>query len=97
MGLFFGARSSKAKGKSLANHFPWKFLPPLPTLARWPRQRINVPVHQAEWHWQYGMPLPYPDATLPNDWHLDPERIPLPAAPWSARAHADWCGAGGRS
>ena len=35
------------------------------------------------------MPLPYPDATLPHDWHLDSERIQVPAAPRSARAHAE--------
>ena len=35
------------------------------------------------------MPLSYPDATLPHDWHLDPERIPVPAAPRTARAHAE--------
>ena len=46
-------------------------------------------MHQAEWHWQHRVPLPYPDATLPHDWHLDPERIPVPAAPRSARAHAE--------
>ena len=35
------------------------------------------------------MPLPYPDVTLPHDWHLDPEKIPVPVAPRSARAHAE--------
>ena len=40
-----------------------------------------MPVHQAEWHWHHHMPLPYPDVTLPHDWYLDPERIPVPAAP----------------
>ena len=35
------------------------------------------------------MPLPYPDATLPHDWHLDPERIPVPVAPQTVRAHAE--------
>ena len=35
------------------------------------------------------MPLPYPDATLLHDWHLDPERIPVPAAPRTTRAHAE--------
>ena len=48
-----------------------------------------MPVHQAEWHWQNRQPLPYPGVTLPHDWHLDPDRIPVPAAPRSARAHAE--------
>ena len=46
-------------------------------------------MHQAEWHWHHRMPLPYPDVTLPHDWHLDPERIPVPAAPRTARTHAE--------
>ena len=50
---------------------------------------MNVPVHQAEWHWQHRVPLPYPDITLPHDWHLDPNRIPVPAAPRSARTHPE--------
>ncbi|KAE8788893.1 putative ubiquitin-conjugating enzyme E2 26 [Hordeum vulgare] len=88
MGLFSGAGNNKAKGKSPAIPFSSEFLPPPPAPARRPRQRVNVPVHQVVWHWQHCVPLPYPDATLPHDWHLDPERIPVPAAPWSARAHA---------
>ena len=89
MGLFSGADSSKAKGKSPAIPFPREFAPPPPTPARRQRQRVNVPVHQAEWHWQHRMPLPYPDVTLPHDWHLDPERIPVPAVPRSSRAHVE--------
>ncbi|KAE8815698.1 hypothetical protein D1007_06887 [Hordeum vulgare] len=53
MGLFSGADSSKAKGKSLAIPFSSEFLLPPPAPARRPRQRVNVPVHQAEWHWQH--------------------------------------------
>ena len=49
----------------------------------------HVLLHQAEWHWHHRVPLPYPDVTLPHDWHLDPERIPVPAAPRTARAHAE--------
>ena len=86
MGLFSGASGSKAKGKSPATPF---LPPPLAPAPRRQRQRVNVPVHQAEWHWQHRVPLPYPDATLPHDWHLDSDRIPVPAAPRSARAHAE--------
>ena len=87
-GLFSGASGSKAKGKSPAIPFPSEFLPPPPAPRR-QRQRVNVPVHQAEWHWQNRQPLSYADVTLPHDWHLDPDRIPVPAAPRSARAHAE--------
>ncbi|KAE8817189.1 Pre-mRNA-processing factor 39 [Hordeum vulgare] len=89
MGLFSDAGSSNAKGKSPAIPFPSEFLPPPLAPARRLRQRVNVPVHQAEWHSQHRVPLPYPDATLPHDLHLDPERIPVPAATRSARAHAE--------
>ena len=87
MGLFSSASGSKAKGKPPATPFPSEFLPPPPAPRR-QRQLVNVLVHQAEWHWQHRQPLPYPDVTLPHDWHLDPDRIPVPAAPQSARAHA---------
>ena len=90
MGLFSGASGSKAKGKSPATPFPSEFLlPPSAPATRRQRQRVNVPVQQAEWHWQHRQPLPYPDVTLPHDWHLDPDRIPVPAAPRTARAHAE--------
>ncbi|KAE8809497.1 hypothetical protein D1007_13917 [Hordeum vulgare] len=34
-------------------------------------------------------PPPYPDVTLPLKWHLDLEKIPVPAVPRSMRAHAE--------
>ncbi|KAE8778664.1 Pre-mRNA-processing factor 39 [Hordeum vulgare] len=89
MVLFSDADSSKAKGKSPAAPFPSEFLLPPPATDCWLRQRINVPVHQVEWHWQHHVPLPYPDATLPHDWHLDSETISVLTAPRSARAHAE--------
>ena len=65
MGLFSGGSGSKAKGKSPATYFPSEFLPPPPSSApRRQRQRVSVPVHQAEWHWQHRQPLSYPDVTL---------------------------------
>ncbi|KAE8814624.1 hypothetical protein D1007_08147 [Hordeum vulgare] len=57
--------------------------------SRRPRQRVSVLVHQARWHWEHRMPLPYSDVTLPHDYHLDSERIPVPAVPRSARVHAE--------
>ena len=46
MGFFSGIGSSR-KGKAPTSHSPF-----LPALARAPRQRrrINVPLHQVEWH-----------------------------------------------
>ncbi|KAE8795085.1 hypothetical protein D1007_30025 [Hordeum vulgare] len=35
------------------------------------------------------MALPYPDVTLLHGWHLDPERIPVPAVSRSTRVHAE--------
>ena len=67
MGLFSGVGSSKAKGKMPTIPFSPEFLLPTSAPAHRPRQRVNVQVHQAEWHWQHRVPLPYPDATLPND------------------------------
>ncbi|KAE8769603.1 hypothetical protein D1007_58787 [Hordeum vulgare] len=89
MGLFSGVGSNKAKGKSPAIPFSSEFLPPPLAPARRPRQRVNVPVHRAEWHWQHCVPLSYPDATLPHDCHLDLEMIPMPMPPRSARVHAE--------
>ncbi|KAE8786218.1 hypothetical protein D1007_40005 [Hordeum vulgare] len=54
-----------------------------------PRQRVSVPVHQARWHWEHRVALPYPDVTLPHGWHLDPERIPVSAVPRSTRVHLE--------
>ena len=33
--------------------------------------------------------MSYPDVTLPHRWHLDPQRIPVPAVPHTQRAHDD--------
>ncbi|KAE8799606.1 hypothetical protein D1007_24985 [Hordeum vulgare] len=54
-----------------------------------PRQRVSVLVHQARWHSEHRVALPYPDVTLPHGWHLDPERIPVSAVPRSARVHLE--------
>ena len=68
MGLFFGAGSSnKSKGKAPAVPFLVEFITPPPALACRQRQWVNVPVHQAGWHWRHRVPLPYPDVTLPHD------------------------------
>ena len=88
MGIFSGAGSSSGKKKGKAPAVPWCALPS-PSSSRPSRQRISVPMHQARWHWEDTIPLPYPDVILPHYWHLDPERIPVPAVPRSARAHAE--------
>ncbi|KAE8790072.1 Cytochrome P450 71C4 [Hordeum vulgare] len=46
-------------------------------------------MHQARWHWKHRVALPYPDVTLRHDWHLDPERIPVPAVPQSTWVHLE--------
>ncbi|KAE8802822.1 hypothetical protein D1007_21357 [Hordeum vulgare] len=72
------------KGK--ASLFPRATSPPS---SSGPRQRVSVPVHQAWWHWEHRVALPYPDVTLPHDLHLDLERIPVPAVPPSTRVHLE--------
>ncbi|KAE8768112.1 cytochrome p450 71c4 [Hordeum vulgare] len=62
---------------------------PRSTPAPSPRRRVGFPVHQAQWHWEQRVSLPYPDVTLPHDWHLDPKTIPVPVVPRSARVHAE--------
>ncbi|KAE8786895.1 hypothetical protein D1007_39140 [Hordeum vulgare] len=80
----------------MAGGFPNKGKTPLypraispPSSSHRPCQRVIVPVHQARWHWEHRVPLPYPDVTLPHDWHVDPKRIPVPAMPRSARVHVE--------
>ncbi|KAE8811185.1 hypothetical protein D1007_11929 [Hordeum vulgare] len=78
----------------MAGGFPNKGKAPLYPRAISPppssrRQRVSVPVHQARWHREYRVPLPYPDVTLPHGRHLDSERIPVLAVPWSARVHVE--------
>ncbi|KAE8794101.1 hypothetical protein D1007_31162 [Hordeum vulgare] len=79
------ADSSQNKGKSPV--YPRPISPPVSSHR--PRERVGIPVHQAQWHWEHRVPLPYPDVTLPHHSHLDPERIPVPAVPWSTRMHAE--------
>ncbi|KAE8807101.1 Pre-mRNA-processing factor 39 [Hordeum vulgare] len=80
----------------MAGGFPNKGKAPLfpcatspPSSSHRPRQRVSVPVHQARWHWEHRVALPYPDVTLPHGWHLDLERIPVTAVPRSTRVHAE--------
>ncbi|KAE8821620.1 hypothetical protein D1007_00402 [Hordeum vulgare] len=60
-----------------------------PSSSHRPCERVSVPVHQVRWHYEHRVPLPYPDAMLPHGWHLDPERIPVPAVPRLTRVHAE--------
>ncbi|KAE8766666.1 hypothetical protein D1007_62070 [Hordeum vulgare] len=46
-------------------------------------------MHQAWWHWEHRVPLPYPDVTLSHDWYLDPKRIPVSAVSRSTWVHAE--------
>ena len=49
MGFFSGIVSS-GMGKAPARHSPTLPALPAPPRAPWQRQRINVPLHQFEWH-----------------------------------------------
>ena len=95
MGLFGGSSSGKGKGKgkgtpgASSSCTPPPLTPPAPARFRPGRRRLHIPVHQARWHWEYRQPLSYPDVTLPHHWHLDPQRIPVPAVPRSQRTHDD--------
>ncbi|KAE8777915.1 hypothetical protein D1007_49273 [Hordeum vulgare] len=77
----------------MADDFPNKGKAPLfsratsPPSSSRPRQRVSVPMHQARWHSEHRVALPYSDVTLPHDWHLDPERIPVPTVPRLTRVH----------
>ncbi|KAE8792660.1 Cytochrome P450 71C4 [Hordeum vulgare] len=79
------AGSFQNKGKAPVYH---RAISPSASSRR-PRQRVSVPVHQAWWHSEHRVLLPYPDVTLPHRLHLDPERIPVPTVPRSARLHAE--------
>ncbi|KAE8785111.1 hypothetical protein D1007_41185 [Hordeum vulgare] len=81
---FFG----KGKGKLTPGASSSK-VPVSPRRCVPPRERLYIPVHQTRWHWQYMQTLPYPDVNLPHGWHLDPDRIHIPAVSRSARAHAE--------
>ncbi|KAE8797522.1 hypothetical protein D1007_27288 [Hordeum vulgare] len=82
MGFF-----DKGKGKLTPDASSSK-VPVPPRRCAPPRERLYILVHQARRHWQYMQALPYPDVNLPHGWHLDPDRIPIPAVSRSARAHA---------
>ncbi|KAE8799963.1 hypothetical protein D1007_24587 [Hordeum vulgare] len=84
MGFF----STKDKGKSPAPHVCARALQSSAS-SPLPHQRVNIRVHQARWHWEHRIPLPYPYVTLPHDWHLDSKRILVRAMARSARAHVE--------
>ncbi|KAE8815242.1 hypothetical protein D1007_07371 [Hordeum vulgare] len=79
----------------MAGGFPNKGKAPLfprvtsPSSSSLPRQHVSVPVHEARWHWEHRVALPYPDVMLPHGWHLDPERIPVSAVPRLTRVHLE--------
>ena len=45
-----------------------------------------MPEPEGQWHWDNARPLEWPDVHLPEGWHLNPQRIPVPAPPSTARA-----------
>ena len=56
--------------------------------ARRTRRRRYVPEPEVQWHWDNATPVPWPDVHLPDGVHLNPQRIPVPAVPSTARARA---------
>ncbi|KAE8793316.1 hypothetical protein D1007_32158 [Hordeum vulgare] len=81
---FFGKGKGKLTPSASSSKVP---VPPRRCAPPW--ERLYILVHQARWHWQYRQALPYPDVNLPHGWHLDPDRIPIPAVSQSAHAHPE--------
>ena len=54
--------------------------------ARKVRRRRYVPEPEGQWHWDNATPLAWSDVHLPEGWHLNPQRILVPAVPTTARA-----------
>ena len=88
MGLF-GTSNGKGTPGASSSRAPLPPPPPAAPRFRPGRRRLHIPVHQARWHWEYRQPLLYPDVMLPHHWHLDPQRIPVPAVPRTQRALDD--------
>ena len=53
------------------------------------RDRVYVRKEDCQWYWDHAVPLPWPDAKLPEHWHLNPQRIPVPPIPMSDRAREE--------
>ena len=62
----------------------FELAPPGAQIAR--RDRVYVRREDCEWYWEHACPLPWPDVKLPEFWHLNPQRIPVPPMPTSERA-----------
>nr|AEE00125.1 hypothetical protein TAANSRALLhA_515O12.g00003 [Triticum aestivum] len=72
------AGSLSASSGSAATHSTspasFSISPPATT----PGFRPYVKVAICHRYWETGMPLPWPDAHLPNGWHVSPHRVPIP-------------------
>ena len=62
----------------------FELAPPGAEIAR--RGRVYVRKEDCQWYWDHAVPLPWPDVKLPEHWHLNPQRIPVPPMPTSKRA-----------
>lgn len=48
-----------------------------------------IPIVQCQRYWeQEAIPVPWPDVHLPKSWHLNQERVPMPADLASGHAQA---------
>ena len=52
------------------------------------RYRRYVRVEEAQWHWENAVPVRWSDVHLPDNWHLNPQRIPVPPIPTDPTARA---------
>ena len=50
------------------------------------RMRRYVRVEECWWHRNNATPVYWPDVHLPDEWHLNPQRIPVPPIPASGQA-----------
>jgi len=49
------------------------------------RRRRYVPELECQWHWNHARTLAWGDVHLREGWHLNPQRIPVPAVPLPGR------------
>ena len=60
---------------------PFQIAPPANGPDRRVRRRPYLNKAKCQWYWDNAIPVPWPDVHLPEDWHLNPERIPVPPVP----------------
>ena len=46
---------------------------------------LYASVHHCRHFWKHGVPVSYPNVTLPHGWHLNLDRVLVPTVPDSGR------------